>query len=54
MLRILRAEFRKNIIEMKTYYPDQIADFIIKFIIFVAFFVGFGKSRINETDFCIG
>lgn len=54
ILNLLKAEYKKNFIELKTYYPDQIVDIIIKYFIFVAFFIGFGKDSVNINDFYIG
>ena len=51
---LFKAEYKKNFLELKTYYPDQIVDIIIKYFIFVAFFIGFGKNSINISDFYIG
>ena len=54
MIHLLKAEYKKSFIELKTYYPDQIVDIIIKYFLFVAFFVGFGKSQIDVGAFYIG
>ncbi|MFT8391553.1 MAG: ABC transporter permease [Sporolactobacillus sp.] len=43
--KICRAEFKKYCSEILTYYPDQIVSLIVTYIIFFAFFYGFGNSE---------
>ena len=54
MFQLLKAEYKKSFIELKTYYPDQIVDIIIKYFLFAAFFLGFGKNNVNMGEFYIG
>lgn len=51
---LFAAEYKKSFRELKTYYPDQIVDIIIKYFIFVAFFIGFGKDHVDIGEFYIG
>lgn len=37
MLKIIKAEYRRSFIELLNYYPDQIVDILVKFILFCAF-----------------
>ena len=54
MTAVLKAEFSKALIEIKTYYPDHIVDIVIKFFLFATFFIGFGKENISQNSFYIG
>ncbi len=53
MLKLLRAELRKYLLEVKTYYPDQIVDMVVKYILFATFFYGFVYHARNSTAYCI-
>jgi len=54
MLSVVKAEFSKTLIEIKTYYPDHIVDVFIKFFLFLTFFIGFGQKNISTDLFCLG
>ena len=53
-MNLLKAETSKTLIEIKTYYPDHIVDVIIKYFLFLAFFLGFGTRNIGNDSFLIG
>lgn len=53
MFRLIGAEFKKYILEVKTYYPDQIVDLVIRYILFAAFFYGFVYEVRNSTGYFI-
>ena len=53
MLGLIRAELARYAIELKNYYPDQIVDVVIKYILFVAFFSAFAPDSEN-TVYYIG
>jgi len=54
MLRLFRAELKKYLLEVKTYYPDQIVDIVTKYILFATFFYGFVHNAGNATNYSIG
>lgn len=54
LVGLVKAELRKYLLEIKNYYPDQIVDLIIKYILFIVFFFGFYKNGSNSGDFYIG
>lgn len=51
MIHLLKAEYKKSFIELKTYYPDQIVDIIIKYFLFVAFLSDLEKVRLMSGRF---
>lgn len=54
MFRLFRAELKKYLLEVTTYYPDQIVDIVTKYILFATFFYGFVHTAGNATDYSIG
>ncbi len=53
-MKVLKAEFRKALLEVKNYYPDHIVDIVIKYLLFLGFVVGFGKKDIAIDEFYVG
>jgi len=53
MLKLFRAELDKYLLEVKTYYPDQIVDMVVKYILFATFFYGFVYNVRNSTAYYV-
>lgn len=53
MLKLIQAEFKKYLLEVKTYYPDQIVDLVTRYILFTAFFYGFVYHVRNSTGYYV-
>jgi hypothetical protein len=58
MLKLFRAELDKYLLEVKTYYPDQIVDMVVKYILFATFFMAlsimYGIQLPIVWPICIG
>ncbi|MBR0429455.1 MAG: ABC transporter permease [Lachnospiraceae bacterium] len=53
-MKVLKAEVRKALLEMKSYYPDHIVDIVVKYFLFLGFVIGFGKKAISIDEFYVG
>lgn len=53
-MKVLKAEIKKTLLEIKNYYPDHIVDIIVKYLLFVGFIVGFGTKDITIDEFYVG
>ena len=49
MINLVKAETKRYFIEIKTYYPDQIVDVIVKYLLFTLFFYGFTQNATSVS-----
>lgn len=47
-IRLFQANFRKQLIEMKRYAPNAIAQFMTIYIIFIGMFYGLSLSAVQK------
>ncbi len=53
-MNLLKAEISKTLIELRTYYSDHIVDIVIKYFLFLTFFLGLGTKNVTNNTFFIG